>query len=189
VSQKNLCHKRTLQKNFMTQKNLRQFWRSCLGPLVYLLPKLLKLFGFPTVRLWVNWWRLFRKRAVRTKFDINVSIMQQKNFMTQKNFMPLIEFWYKNSHQFVNFKNGGTGLILLPLFYFFFFFPFFFFVCCLILHWSLNFKPLLPFGCHKIVINEWKNKWMNVWMNEWTIFHSCYWTISSYPPLFKSHQY
>ena len=31
--------------------DLRRFWRSCLGPLVYLFPKLLKLFGFPPFRL------------------------------------------------------------------------------------------------------------------------------------------
>ena len=29
----------------------RRFWISCLGPLAYLLPKLLKLFGCPTFRL------------------------------------------------------------------------------------------------------------------------------------------
>ena len=53
-----------------------QFWWSCLGQLVYLLPTLSKLFGFPTFRLWAylmkvilsvpdegyfehTWWRLF----------------------------------------------------------------------------------------------------------------------------------
>ena len=56
--------------------DLNRFWRSCLGPVVYFLTKLFKLFGFPTFRFWAylmkailsvpdegyserTWWRLF----------------------------------------------------------------------------------------------------------------------------------
>jgi hypothetical protein len=41
----------------------------CLGPLVFLLPKLEIIFDFER-----TWWRLFQKRVVHTKFDIYVLI-------------------------------------------------------------------------------------------------------------------
>jgi len=34
--------------------------------LIYLLPKLFNLFGFPTFRLWAYLLKLFQKRVVRT---------------------------------------------------------------------------------------------------------------------------
>jgi hypothetical protein len=51
-------------------------WLPCLGSLVNMLPKLFKLFGFPTFRLW---WRLSQKRVVRTSFDIYVFITSRRS--------------------------------------------------------------------------------------------------------------
>jgi len=50
--------------------NIRRFWQSYLGPLVFLPPKTFKLFGLERTR-----WRLSQKRVVRIKFDIYVFIL------------------------------------------------------------------------------------------------------------------
>ena len=62
----------------------------CLGPLVSLLPKLDIIFDFER-----NWWRLFQKRVVRTKFDIYVFIygliiIKAKNFKSDKSNLVMI---------------------------------------------------------------------------------------------------
>ena len=54
------------------------FWRSCLGLLLCLLPKLLNYLAFQPPDLERTWWRLFQKRVVRTKFDIYVFIKNGK---------------------------------------------------------------------------------------------------------------
>jgi hypothetical protein len=52
--------------------DLSRFWWSYLGPLVYLLAKLLNYLAFQPFDFERTWWRLFQKRIVRTKFDIYV---------------------------------------------------------------------------------------------------------------------
>ena len=45
-----------------------RFWLSCLGSLVFFLPKIFKLFGFHISWLWAYTW-FFQKHIVHTAFD------------------------------------------------------------------------------------------------------------------------
>ena len=69
--------------------DLNRFCRSCLGPSVYLLAKLFKLFGFPTFWLWATWWRLYQARLVRTKLDIY--------FFIETMYAETIKYWGTNT--------------------------------------------------------------------------------------------
>jgi hypothetical protein len=53
--------------------DLGRFGISCLGPLVFLLPKTFKLFGFQIFRLWAYLMKVIPgTRRVRTNFDFYV---------------------------------------------------------------------------------------------------------------------
>ena len=46
----------------------------------------IKLFGFPIFRFERTWWKLFQKRVVRIKFDINVFITMTRSILLLMNY-------------------------------------------------------------------------------------------------------
>ena len=61
-----------------------RFWWSCLGPLVYLLLKLIRLFGFPTFRQWKGYFK-------NVSFALNLI---SKHFAISKARLLLFFFYY-----------------------------------------------------------------------------------------------
>ena len=65
--------------------DLSKFWLSCLGPLVFVLTKLLNYLAFQSFDFECTWWRLFQKHVVGTKFDIKVFITLHTNSFARHN--------------------------------------------------------------------------------------------------------
>ena len=84
-------------ENILTSDSNAQFYTIiiCLSPLAYLLPKILKLFGFPIFRHWAIWWKLFQKCIVRIKLDIYVFIATFKACIAYlKPNSPSLIYWH-----------------------------------------------------------------------------------------------
>ena len=81
------CHPRHIYSIAVHQfiGDLRPFWPSCLGRLVYMLPKLIIYhhLNFQPFAFELIWWRLFQKGVVRTKFDFYVFIMTMNVELTK----------------------------------------------------------------------------------------------------------
>ena len=84
-------------ENILTSDSNAQFYTIiiCLSPLTSLLPKILKLFGFPIFRHWAIWWKLFQKCIVRIKLDIYVFIATFKACIAYlKRNSPSLTYWH-----------------------------------------------------------------------------------------------